>query len=79
MKGYAEFVAIEKALAGKAELDLYPFAAAGRRCRITSGPFQGIAGVVIHRGKAARIVLEVSILGQGASMDIDADLLEPIE
>ena len=74
-----ELAAIEKALAGKAELDPYPHAAVGRRCRIRSGPFRGMEGVVIRREKLARVVLQVSVLGQGASMEIEADLLEPID
>jgi len=40
----------------------------------------GIEGVVIRRCDAkARMVLEVTILGQGAVIEIDADLLEPIQ
>jgi transcription antitermination factor NusG len=75
----AEITAIEQALSGKAVMDLYPFAAVGRRCRVTAGPLRGIEGVVIERKKLARLVLQVDILGQGAAVEIDADLLEPIE
>ena len=74
-----ELVAIEKALAGKAELDPYPFAAVGRRCRVRAGLFRGLEGVVVRRNGTFRLVLEVSMLGQGAAMEIDADLLEPID
>ena len=74
-----ELVAIETALAGKAELDPYPFAAVGQRCRITAGPFMGLEGVVIQRNGIARLVLQVSMLGQGAALEVDADLLEPAE
>lgn len=74
-----ELVTIEKALNGEAELNLHPHAAVGRRCRIAAGPFKGLEGVVVKHRKLARLVLEVSILGQGASMEIDADLLEPID
>ena len=73
-----EFVPIERALSGKAKLDLHPFAAVGRRCRITAGPFEGIEGKVIQRRETTRIVLEISVLGQGACMEIDADLLRPV-
>lgn len=73
-----ELIHLEKALAGKAELDPYPFAAVGRQCRVTSGPFRGMEGLVIERRQIARLVLQISILGQGASMEIDADLLESV-
>ena len=75
----AELTAIEKALAGKAQLDPYPSLAVGRRCRIRVGAFQGLEGVVVRRDKLTRIVLQVSILGQGAAMEIDADLLEVLD
>jgi transcriptional antiterminator RfaH len=74
-----ELSALETALAGKAVLDPYPFAAVGRRCRVRGGPFEGIEGTVIERDGPTRLVLQVKMLGQGASMEIDADLLEPVE
>jgi len=73
-----ELAAIEKAILGKAKLDPYPFATVGTRCRITAGVFKGLEGVVIERSKQASIVLQIDILGQGAVMEIDADLLEPL-
>ena len=40
----------------------------------------GTEGVVIERKEAkARMVLEVTILGQGTVVEIDSDLLEPME
>jgi transcriptional antiterminator RfaH len=78
-KFVAEIAAIEKALTGGAVLDPYPHAAVGMRCRVSAGPFLGMEGVVLQRGKLARLVLEISILGQGALVEIDADLLEPAE
>jgi hypothetical protein len=39
----------------------------------------GIEGTVIKRkDPKARMVLEITILGQGAVVEIDADFLEPI-
>lgn len=78
-KFVSEIAAIEKALAGRVVLDPYPHAAIGKRCRVAAGPFQGMEGVVTQRGKLARLVLEISILGQGALVEIDADLLEAAE
>ena len=73
-----ELSAIEKALDGEGGLEACPAAAVGQPCRITSGPFEGIEGIVARRDGSARIVLDVHVLGQGACMEIDADLLEPI-
>jgi len=63
---------------GKQALELLSFAAIGRRCRITSGPFEGMEGTVIHRDGVTRLVLQVSILGQGAAIEIEPDLLEEV-
>ena len=76
---FAELATIEKALAGKAQLNPYPSLAVGRRCRIKAGAFRGLEGIVVRRNKLTRIVLQVSILGQGAAMEIDADLLEMLD
>lgn len=74
-----ELAAIEKALLCKVDLDIYPHLTVGSRSRIISGPMMGTEGVVIERRiSTARIVLEVTILGQGVVMEIDADILERI-
>ena len=74
-----ELLSIEKALVSKAVIDNYPRLPIGNHCKIISGPMMGIEGVVIKRKAAkARMVLEVTILGQGAVVEIDSDLLEPI-
>lgn len=74
-----ELGTIQRALAGSPELDLYPFAAVGRRCRVTAGPFMGMMGIVVRRTTRATLVLEISVLKQGASLEIDLDLIEPVE
>ena len=52
---------------------------AGVRVEVRSGPFKGVQGVVQSRGRADRLVLEVGVLGQGASLEIEQTLLEPID
>lgn len=71
---------IERAILNKAIIDQYPSFPIGRRCRIISGPMVGIEGVFVGRcNEKARMVLEVTILGQGTLVEVDADLLEPLE
>jgi transcriptional antiterminator RfaH len=74
-----ELAAIEQALAGRAPLEPYPRLAIGRRCRVAAGPFEGIEGVVVERARSARLVIEVALLKQGVAMEIDTDLLEPVD
>ena len=73
-----QMTGIETALLTDMQLDPYPHLAVGRRCRINSGPFEGQTGIVLDRGRLPRIVLEISVLGVGAAMEIDADLLEEV-
>src|SRR5205823_1760905 len=75
----SELTAIHRALSGKAQLDPYPFAAVGRRCRVMAGPFEGLEGIVVQRDQITRLILQVSVLGGGAALEIDSSLLEPVE
>ena len=74
-----ELCCFEQALSGQVKLDPYPFAVVGHRCRVIAGPMIGLVGTVVRRDKLARLVLEVSMLGQGASLEIECDLLEPTD
>jgi transcription antitermination factor NusG len=75
----SELSALERVLTGEVEVDAYPFAAVGRRCRIIAGPFEGVEGVVVHRNRRARVVIEVGILGLGAVIEIDTDFIEAVD
>ncbi len=74
-----ELVGIERAINGDAQLELYPFAVEGSRCRVKAGPFRGLEGVVVQRRGSVRLVLQVTMLHSGVALEIDIDLLEPIE
>ena len=70
---------IERAIICKAVVDQYPRLPVGSACRINSGPMTGVEGVIIQRKDSkACMVLEVEILGQGIVVEIDSDLLEPL-
>jgi transcription antitermination factor NusG len=73
-----ELTWIETAVNGKATLDTYPHAAVGKRCRVRSGPLLGVEGVVVERSSMTHLALQVSMLGQGALLQIHPDLLEPV-
>lgn len=50
----------------------------GAPVRVRSGPFAGYEGQVIRREGRTRLLLAVHFLEQGASMEIDEGLLEPL-
>jgi len=74
-----ELEQVQQALNLQVEMDFYPHAALGKRCRVASGPLQGIEGIVIQRDAKTRLVLQVSMLGRGASLEIAPELLESAE
>jgi len=70
---------IETAVKGDISLDPYPHAAKGNRCRVRSGPLMGVEGIVVERSAMTRLALQVSMLGQGALLQIHPDLLESVD
>jgi len=60
-------------------VDFSPEVVAGRRCRIASGKFQGIEGVVIRRPNSMVVVLGIKGVLGSIEMTIDIADVEPIE
>jgi hypothetical protein len=73
-----ELSGVEKALSSDFTIDLYRHVAVGQRCRIRTGPLEGVTGTVVERADLITFVIEVSMLRQGAAMQIDGDILEPM-
>jgi transcription antitermination factor NusG len=67
------------ALSARVSLDPYPFLRAGVRVEVRSGPLAGLQGVVESRVKRDRLLLQVNVLGQATSLEIDGAILEPID
>ena len=74
-----ELEQVRAALDCGAELYRVPFAVVGTRCRVTKGPFEGLEGEVSRKLGSNRLALQIQTLGLGAILEIDADLLEPLE
>lgn len=74
-----ELSGIHTLLAANVPLAHYPSIAAGTRVRIARGPFKDLLGTVVSAHGKTQFVLQVSLLGCGAAMEVDADLLERVE
>ena len=70
---------IRLALERSATLDPYPRLVKGRRVEVTSGPFRGLQGVIEERGRDARLILQVNVLGRAVSLEIDGSQVEPLD
>jgi len=71
-----ELVQIAHALRTGAPLVPYNYIKAGERCRVIAGPLIGLEGIVVTTRGATRLVLQVDMLGQAASVEIDIDMIE---
>jgi transcription antitermination factor NusG len=74
-----ELVQIEQALRAGAPLTPYKYVKAGQRCRVIAGPLMGLEGIIIKTKGTTRLVLQINMLGQAASVEIDIDIVEIID
>jgi transcription antitermination factor NusG len=75
----SELVQIELALKAGAPLKPYKYIKKGQKCRVIAGPLLGLQGIVVRESDGPRLVLQVDMLGQAASVEIDIDMIEPID
>ncbi len=74
-----ELSQIEQALAAGADLTPHDYIKVGERVRVIGGALAGLIGIVVKTKNAMRLVLQIDMLGQAASVEIDADMIEAID
>lgn len=74
-----ELVQIEQALRTGAPLTPYKYIKAGQRCRVIAGPLIDLQGIAVRAKNSARLVLQVDMLGQAASVELDLDMIEILD
>ena len=62
----------------KLPLDPYPHLAVGNRVRIIKGPLRGLVGVLVEKKNRFRFVLNVDLIQQSVSCEIDSCDVESI-
>ena len=75
----AELVRFEQALHAGAPLVPHKYIEKGQWCRVIAGPLLGLEGIVVQTKGDTRLVLQINMLGQAASVEIDMVMIEPIE
>jgi transcription antitermination factor NusG len=50
----------------------------GQRVRVTGGPLSGVEGIVKQLNSQTRVVISLASIVQSVSVQVDADLLQPI-
>jgi len=67
------------ALSGDVTLDPFPGIVQGVRVEVVTGPFMGLQGVVVDRSRMDRVHLQVSMLGGGAALELDASVMKVVD
>lgn len=70
---------IAKAVELDVPLGSYAYIREGTAVVVTAGPFKGLEGVVSSVVNDKRFVLQVDALAQGMCLEIDRDLLQPLD
>jgi transcriptional antiterminator RfaH len=74
-----ELLQIEQAINSGAALQPHKYIEKGQLCQVTAGPLAELKGVVVESKGSARLVLQIDMLGQAASVEIDTDTIEVID
>jgi transcription antitermination factor NusG len=74
-----ELLPIETLLMLGKEVLPHDYVQVGQRCRVTAGPLAGTEGIVSQTPTETRLVLQVDMLGQAASVEIAYDMVEKLE
>lgn len=74
-----ELAKIEQALRAGAELVPHNYLKKGQYCRVIAGPLENLQGIVVTTKGAMRLILQIDMLGQAASVEVDADMVEAVD
>jgi len=72
----AELLQVEQALRAGASLLPHKDIKAGQLCRVIAGPLADLQGIIVKTKGSARLVLQIDMLGQATSAEIDVDMVE---
>ena len=74
-----ELSQIEQAIAGGANLSPHDYIKVGQRCKVIGGALAGLVGIVVKTRNETRLVLQIDMLGQAASVEIGTDMIEVVD
>jgi transcription termination/antitermination protein NusG len=69
---------VRRFLESNLAVDPYPYMKIGRRVEVTAGPLKGIQGTLIQKKGRFRFVIQVDLIRQAVSVEIDASDVRPI-
>jgi transcription antitermination factor NusG len=69
---------VRRFLEAKLAVDPYPYMTIGRRVEVIAGPLKGIQGKLVQKKGRFRFVIQVDLIRQAVSVEIDASDVRPI-
>ena len=72
-----EIETIRAALTKGVRAHPHPYLKVGSRVRISSGPLEGLHGILLRRKGKVRLVVSVDLIMRSISIDVDASEVEP--
>ncbi len=73
-----QILAVRRFLESSIAIDPYPYLKIGRRVEIIAGPLKGIVGILVQKKGRFRFVLQVDLIRQAVSVEIDASDVRPL-
>lgn len=73
-----EIEAVRQALTSGSKVEPCPFLRFGDKVRISSGPLEGIEGILIRKKNSYRLVLSVELLEKSVAVEVDAFAVERV-
>jgi transcription antitermination factor NusG len=73
-----EFERLRLGLAAELCVQPHPYLKLGQRVRVTSGPFEGLEGILKRKNENFRLVLTLDLIMRSVVLDIDGAQVEPV-
>jgi transcription termination/antitermination protein NusG len=70
---------VRRFLESSIAIDPYPYMQVGSRVEVIAGPLKGIHGILVEKRGKFRFVLQVDLIRQAVSVEIDASDVRPIQ
>ena len=73
-----EIEGVRQLVTSKLPHDPHPNLEKGSPVEVIHGPLTGLRGTMVRKGSRARFVISVTLIGQGVSVELDAEDLVPV-
>jgi transcriptional antiterminator NusG len=73
-----QILSVRRFLEASIAVDPYPYVQVGSRVEVVAGPLKGIRGLLVEKRGRFRFVIQVDLIRQAVSVEIDASDVRPI-